>query len=235
MESPYSHNPFSAVYAPKKVRAAFFRQAYLGFALLLLLWIAVECWLIQLPISRTLYHLWFDSNTGWMGVLAGFLILRFITRQVSNRGLHWSLQFLSLAACLILQSILFLPILLHGQHMTGSPFLKEASILAGSLFLGIVATAISIRRDFNKYLALSQILLWLGAGLLACAFIWGFKEGWFILLSLTAIASFAVFHETLRILKYQDTDEVFGASLNLFASLSLLLWVSLRFVIIRIR
>jgi len=235
METSPSPNPFCISYASPEERASFLRRAYLGFALMIVLWFGLDTLLLKLPLSRDLITIWFSNSSSWFIVIIGFLLLRLITRLVSNRGLHISMQIGALAACLILQSLLFAPILIMGESLAGSPFLLETMVMAGFLLLGVLCTAFTVRKDFSQVMVISQISICLISGLLACAWIWGIQEDWFLLLGIAAISGFAILHATLRIMNHQDTDEILSASLNLFASLSLLLWVSLRFIILRTR
>ena len=163
-------------------------------------------------------------------VFGGLVVGGWIASSVAHRVQSLPLQYLCLAAYTALEALFFTPLLYILVHRTnGGPELLTAA--AGTTlfaFAGLTAIAFMTRKDFSF---LRGVLAFVGI----CAFaaiigglIFGYSLGLWFTVGMIAFAGAAILYDTSNIIHHYPKDRYVGASLQLFASVTLLFWYVIR-------
>jgi hypothetical protein len=137
------------------------------------------------------------------------------------------LQYLALAAFVMAQAIMFVPLL--AIAIAAQPGIVESA--AGVTLLGtagLTAVAFITRKDFSF---LRSLLMWGGMLALvgiAASVLFGFAMGTWFSVAMIGFAGAAVLYDTSNILHHYPEDRYVGAALQLFASIALMFWYVLR-------
>ena len=181
-------------------RAAFIRRTYFHLAVALLLFTGLEYYLVNAPFAANLAA----SMTGgmsWLIVLGLFMAVSYIANKLALSGGSEQMQYLGLGLFIIAEAIVFLPLLFIATHFGGE---------------GLIPTA-----------GLMTLLL---VGGITCSMIFGFSLGLIFSAVMIIFAGGSVLYSTSNILHQYRTDQHVAASLSLFASVALLFFYILQFL-----
>ena len=166
-------------------------------------------------------------GTSWLLVLGGFMVISWLARSVAHGSGSKANQYAGLAAYVVGQAILFVPLLYIADRYADG-VIVSAGIVTALAFLGLTAVAFITRKDFSF---LRGILFWAGIValvLIVAGAIFGFQLGTFFSVAMVAVAGAAILYDTSNVLHHYPEDRYVAASLELFASVALMLWYVLR-------
>jgi FtsH-binding integral membrane protein len=171
-------------------------------------------------------------STSWLLVLGGFLILSWFARSVVHKATSKASQYAALAAYVFGQAIIFVPLLYIADKFAPGAIASAAAIT----FVAFIALTLVVwitRKDFSF---LRGILMWGGIialVLIAGGVIFGFQLGTYFSVAMVALAGAAILYDTSNVLHHYPEDRYVAASLELFASVALMLWYVLRLLMSR--
>ncbi len=166
-------------------------------------------------------------STSWLLVLGGFMVISWLARGVAHRATSKPMQYAALAAYVVGQSIIFVPLLFVANHYAPGA-ISSAAIVTAFAFTGLTMVAFITRKDFSF---LRGILFWAGIValvLIIAGTIFGFQLGTYFSVAMVGIAGAAILYDTSNVLHHYPEDRYVAASLELFASVALMLWYVLR-------
>lgn len=170
-------------------------------------------------IARTLLSL----PGGWLVVLGGFMVVSWIASRAAHTATSLATQYAALAAFVAAEALIFVPLLyIAGQYYPGVITSAAAITLIG--FTGLTAIAFMTRKDFSF---LGALLKWgMLCALLAIggSLIFGFTLGPLFSVVMIAMAGAAILYDTSNVMHRYPHDRYVGASMQLFASVALMLW-----------
>jgi uncharacterized protein len=166
-------------------------------------------------------------GTSWLLVLGGFVVVSWIARSVAHKAESKSAQYGALAFYVVGESIIFVPLLyLANQLAPGA--ISSAAMVTFLGFAALTAIVFVTRKDFSF---LRGILMWGGVSaivLIVAGAIFGFQLGTYFSVGMIALAGAAILYDTSNVLHHYSEDRYVAASLELFASVALMLWYVLR-------
>lgn len=140
-----------------------------------------------------------------------------------------NVQYLGLAFYVLLEAIIFLPMIYLAVVYTESiEVLKQAALLTLALFGGLTAVAFLSNKDFSFLKNVIVIGGFVSLGLIVIAILFGFNLGLWFSLGMVLLASASILYETQKLKDVYSPNQYVGASLQLFASIMLLFWYILR-------
>jgi FtsH-binding integral membrane protein len=171
-------------------------------------------------------------GTSWLLVLGGFMVVSWIARSAAHRAVSKTTQYAALAGYVLGESIIFVPLLSMADKFAPGT-IASATIITFLAFVGLSLVAFITRKDFSF---LRGILMW--GGILALVLIvggaiFGFQLGTYFSVAMVGIAGAAILYDTSNILHHYPEDRYVAASLELFASVALMLWYVLRLLMSR--
>ena len=129
---------------------------------------------------------------------------------------------------ILVDAIIFLPLLFVTQYSAGGGVILEAGIYTMALFAALTAIVFLSRKDFSFLGPILMIGGFLALGFIAASLLFGFSLGSVFALVMVAFAAGAILYDTSNIIHHYRTDQHVAASLSLFASVALLFWYILR-------
>jgi hypothetical protein len=211
-------------------RAQFIQRTYTHLAGAVGAFILVECLLFQTGIAAAFANFVFASRFAWLGILGGFALLGWLSRELAAKADSVNTQYIGLGIYVVAEALIFAPILYIAVNLSDPNVLPTAAILTLLLFGGLTTVALTTRRDFSFLGSILKIGGFVALGLIICSTIFGFTLGLFFSVVMVIFASAAILYDTSKIMHHYSANQYVAASLELFASVALLFWYVLRIV-----
>jgi FtsH-binding integral membrane protein len=211
-----------------EARAKFISNTYGHVAAAILLFTTIEMWLFS--TGRIVGLSQWIMSFNWLIIIGALMLVSWGATHVAHKVESKPLQYLALAAFVIMEAIIFAPLLLIAANI--APGIIESAV--GITLLGVgglTAVAFITRKDFSF---MRGILMW--AGILAMVAIvgsvlFGFQLGTWFSVAMIGFAGGAVLYDTSNIIHHYPEDKYVGAALALFSSIALMFWYVLRLLI----
>ena len=218
--------------APPSARVAFIRRTYAHLAGAVLAFVGLEAFLLTSGIGLQLYNSIFLSfNGAWIGLMILFIVGGFAAQMMARSRQSVGVQYAGLALYVMLQAIIFLPLLIlatKAPQYAGKDLPLQAGIVTLAAFAGLTAAVFLTGKDFSFL----GPILWVGAlialGVIIAAVIGGTSPGLWFAVAMVALFAGFVIYDTSNVLHHYGTDQHVSASLELFASVTMLFWYILR-------
>ena len=210
-------------------RAAFIRRTYAHLAVAILGFIGVEYYLVHSPFGAKLASS-MTSGMSWLVVLAVFMGVSYIANRLAMSDSSQQMQYLGLGLFVIAEAIIFLPLLYIATYYAGPGLIPTAGLMTLLLVGGITATVFITRKDFSFMGSFLSIGGFVALGFIVCSMVFGFSLGLIFSSVMVLFAAGSVLYTTSNILHQYRTDQHVAASLSLFASVALLFFYILQFL-----
>ncbi|HEX9001044.1 MAG TPA: Bax inhibitor-1 family protein [Blastocatellia bacterium] len=219
----------SVFQAEASERAGFIRRTYAHLALAVLAFMAIEAFLLRLPFAGAMAAV-MTGGYSWLIVLAAFMGVSWLAERWAHSDASPGMQYLGLGIYVVAEAILFLPLLYIAANFASAEVIPTAGLITGFLFAGLTATVFITRKDFSWMRSVLVIGGFVALGVIAASIVFGFSLGIIFSAIMILFASAAILYDTSQVLHHYRTDQHVAASLSLFASVALLFWYVLRFV-----
>ena len=221
----------SAEYAVPEARAQFIRRTYAHLACAILGFLVLEYALLSLPGIERIVAL-MTTGVNWILVLGLFMVAGWIADRWARSEVSRGLQYAGLALYVVIEAIIFLPLMFFAVNVTRDPtVVPAAAIITGLLFVGLTVVAFTTRADFSFLRGVIFIGGFVALGLIVASLLFGFTLGVIFAVVMVGLASAAILYTTSNILHYYRADQYVAASLSLFAAVALMfyyvLWILL--------
>jgi FtsH-binding integral membrane protein len=236
----YDQNPYQAVYdkgfvaamAEESERATFIRRTYLHLGGAIAAFAALEFLLFMVAgeavgnIVRTMSGGW-----NWLVVLGAFMAVSWIAHRWASSTTSLTTQYLGLGLFVVAEAVIFLPLLYVAQRL-GPDTIVAAALMTGIVFGGLTLVVFTTRADLSSWGKYLWVAGFVALGVIVASIITGgFGLGVIFSACMIALASGYILYETSNVLHHYRTDQYVAAALALFASVAILFWYILRFVI----
>lgn len=171
-------------------------------------------------------------GVSWLFVLGGFMVVSWLASRTAHLAQAKAAQYAALAAYVMAQSIIFVPLLYIADKIAPGA-ISSAAAVTFIAFTALTAVVFFTRKDFSF---LRGILCWGGIialTLIVAGVIFGFQLGTFFSIGMVALAGGAILYDTSNVLHHYPEDRYVAAALQLFASVALMLWYVLRLFLSR--
>ncbi len=212
-------------------RADFYKRTYLHVALAILAFMVVESFLLQL-VPGEIISMMFGGKFVWLFIIGLFWLGSFIANKFAF-SLSRSAQYFGLGLYVMLEAIIFLPVLYIAASYTGGDVIMQAGIITLSMFGGLTALVFMSGYDFSFMRTGIIIGGFISLGLIVGGAIFGFNLGLWFSVGMVVLASASILYQTSQIKDTYTTDQYVGAALQIFASVMLLFWYILRILMSR--
>jgi uncharacterized protein len=163
----------------------------------------------------------------WLLVLGGFVVVSWVARSVAHRSSSKGAQYAALAGYVVAETIIFVPLLYVADKFAPGA-IASAAMVTFLAFVGLSLVAFITRKDFTF---LRGMLFWGGIialVLIVAGVVFGFHLGTYFSVGMVALAGASILYDTSNVLHHYPEDRYVAASLELFASVALMLWYVLR-------
>lgn len=171
-------------------------------------------------------------SVSWLLVLGGFMIVGWLASRAAHRAVSPVAQYAALAAFVLAEAIIFVPLLFIAQAIAPG-VIQSAALITLAGFTGLTVVVFATRKDFSF---LGSVLRWAFVGALLLILggtLFGFELGTFFSVGMIALAGGAILYDTSNVMHHYPEDRYVAAALELFASVALLFWYVLRLLMSR--
>ncbi|KPE51094.1 Bax inhibitor-1 family protein [Chryseobacterium indologenes] len=212
-------------------KADFYRKTYLHVALSILAFIGVETLLLKI-VPVELIAMMFGQKYTWLLIIGVFWLASILANKWSLAQSR-STQYLGLGFYIVLEAVIFLPLIYIAVNTAGGNVIFQAAMLTVSMFAGLSLVAFMSNKDFSFLRNVIVIGGFIAIGLIVAGAIFGFNLGLWFSVGMVLLASASILYETSKLKNTYTTGQYVGASLQLFASIMLLFWYILRILMSR--
>ncbi len=212
-------------------KAGFYRKTYLHVALAILAFIGAESVLLQMVPDQLIFAM-FAQRYIWLLIIGVFWLASVLATKWSL-SLSKSTQYFGLGFYVILEAVIFLPLIKIATLYAGPQVIFQAAMLTIAMFAGISAVAFTSKRDFSFLKNIIVIGGFISIGLIVGGMVFGFNLGLWFSVGMVILASATILYQTSRLKDSYSTNQYVGASLQLFASIMLLFWYILSILMSR--
>ena len=210
-------------------RADFIKRTYLHLGGAIATFALLESLLIKSGVAASFMSLLSGSKWSWLIVLAVFMGVSMLANSWAHNGLSREKQYLGLGLYTIAEAVIFMP-LIYMALARADDVLLHASVITVALVAGLTFTAFSTKINFSFMGRFLMIGGFVAMGVIVAAIIFGFSLGLWFSGAMILFAAASVLYSTSNIIHEYHTDQHVAASLSLFASVGLLFWYVLQFM-----
>jgi FtsH-binding integral membrane protein len=220
-----------AIRAQESARASFIRRTYGHLAGAILAFVALELLIFKALPTEQLIQSMFGSKWSLLILLGAFIGAGWVAQAWAMSATSRGLQYLGLGLYVVIQAIIFIPILYVAANYTSASVIPTAGIMTLAMFGGLTATVFVTGKDYSFLGPILSMAIWISLGLIVAALIFGFSLGLLFSFAMVALASGYIIYDTSNVLHHYRTDQYVAAALALFASVALLFFYILRILI----
>lgn len=227
--SNLAETDFEALGRAASARSEFIKKTYLNLAFAFIVFAALESALMSWQPAVDLAARMVSGNA-WLVVLLVFMGISWLANSWAVTPNSTGTQYAGLYLYVFAEAIVFLPLLLIAKSIAPDA-IPQAAILTGALSAALMCFAFFSKKDFSFLGAFLSIGFFVSLGLIVCAILFGFELGLWFSGAMIVFASIAILYQTSAMIHtYRDSQYV-AAALGLFASIALLFWYILQFLI----
>lgn len=219
--------------ATEAEKASFYKKTYLHVALALLAFIFTETILLYTVPSELIISM-VNGKFLWLFIIGLFWLGTTLSNKMAFAPTR-NEQYLGLGLYVLLESIIFLPMLYIAAFYAGGDVIMQAALVTLFMFSGLTATVFFTTTDFSFLRTALVIGGFVSLGVIVVGAIFGFNLGLWFSVAMVALASGSILYQTSQIKDHYGTQQYVGAALQLFASIMLLFWYILRILMSRRR
>lgn len=212
-------------------RSEFIKKCYLNLAGAFAVFVCVEALLMTWQPAIELSYRMISGNN-WLIVLLAFMGVSWLANNWALSGGSTGKQYAGLYLYVFAEAIIFMPLLLLANQYAPDA-IPQAAILTFAMSAGITIYAFVSKKDFSFIGGFLVIASFVALGLIVCSMLFGFGLGLWFSGAMIVFASFALLYQTSAIIHQYRNDQYVAAALGLFASIALLFWYILQFLISR--
>jgi hypothetical protein len=227
-------NPYNTLVANASEldRAAFYRRTYAHVALAVLSFIVVEALLLEFIPENVIIGM-MSSRYLWLGIIGLFWLGGTLSEKLVASA-DRNTQYLGLGAYVILEAIIFLPMIYIALiYSGGAAVIQQAGLITLSMFTGLTAVVFLTNKDFSFLRTALVIGGFISIGLIVAGALFGFDLGLWFSVGMVVLASVSILYQTSQIKNQYETDQHVAAALQIFSSVMLLFWYVLRILMSR--
>ena len=212
-------------------KASFYRKTYMHVALAILAFIFVETALLMVVPAELIMGM-VSKNYVWLMIIGGFWLASMLAEKWTMASSR-SMQYAGLGFYVLLEAIIFLPLIYIAVAYTGGKVILQAGLITFMLFIGLTGVALTSKRDFSFLRSVLIIGGFISLGLIIAGWIFQFNLGLWFSAGMVFLAGASILYQTNQLKNVYTTEQYVGASLQLFASVMLLFWYVLRILMSR--
>src|SRR5262245_32525476 len=208
-------------------RVTFIQRTYGHLAGAILAFAGLEALLIMSGLGAEIVQQLFRGSGGMLVLMLLFIGGGYLAQYWARSATSRAMQYAGLALYVVLQAVIFLPILMLA--VTRDPFIiQKAALLTLGVFAGLTMAVFMTGKDFSFMRTGLIVASWASVGLILVAILFGLDLGTWFSFGMVALAAAFIIYDTSNVMHHYRSDQYVAASLELFASVALLFFYILR-------
>ncbi len=212
-------------------RALFIKKTYMHLALAILGFAVLEYFLLAMPAMGNLAMKMYEGYN-YLIVMGLFMFVSYIANKWALNSESMPMQYAGLSLFVVAEAVICAPLLLIADALVPEA-IPQAAALTFAMFLGLTFIVLFTGKDFSFLRSILVLCSFVALGLIICSIIFGFQLGLLFVGAMIIFASFSIIYQTSSILHNYNENQYVAASLGIFASVILLFWYILQFLISR--
>jgi len=214
---------------PGEAKAGFIRRTYTHVALAIAAFALIESQLISMGFGEQALALLATSKWSWLIVLGAFMGVGMLADRWAHSNTSREMQYAGLALYVVAEAIIFLPLIYMAQSRAPG-VIENAAVLTGALVAGITLVVFTTRKDFSFLAPALKIGGIVAMGIIVASIVFGASLGMYFSAVMIIFAGGCVLYTTSNVLHSYREDQHVAASLALFASIALMFWYMIQFL-----
>lgn len=214
---------------PGEQKAAFIRSTYGHLAMAIAVFALLEAQLLKMGFGEQMMAMLAVSKWSWLLVLGAFMLVGTVADKWARSGRSREMQYAGLGLYIVAEAIIFLPLIYTAMRVAPG-VLPDAAIITASLVTGLTMVVVTTRKDFSFLAPALKIGGVVALGVIVASIAFGFHLGTLFSTIMIAFAAGCILYTTSNILHVYREDQHVAASLALFASVALLFWYVIQFL-----
>ena len=214
---------------PGEAKAGFIRRTYGHLAVAIAAFALVESQLLKLGYGEQMIAMLQTSKWSWLLVMAAYMGVSMLADKWARNGASRELQYAGLGLYIVALSVLFLPMMYIAINYAPD-VLPKAALITGALVGGLTMVVFTTRKDFSFLAPALTIGAVVAIGIIVASIAFGFSIGIFFSAAMIVFSAASILYTTSNILHVYREDQHVAASLALFASVGLLFWYVVQFL-----
>lgn len=162
--------------------------------------------------------------SNWLVVLGGFMLLGWLSSYFTRRQSTLQMQYIEMGVTILLQAIIFMPLLLVAVVYSDASVLPNA-VMATLIGFGVLTAIVS--KSGKDFSFLGPFLAILGLAALAAivgSILFSVTLGFYFSVAMVVFAAAVVLYETSKVIHNYGPGQHVAAATGLFASVALLFY-----------
>lgn len=214
---------------PGEEKASFIRRTYSHLAIAIAAFALIEYQLISMGLGEKAMELLAVSKWSWLVVLVAFMGVGMLANKWAHSNTSREMQYAGLVLYVVAEAIIFLPLIFMAVRFAPG-VLENAALITGALVAGITLVVFTTRKDFSFIGPALKIGGMVALGIIVASIAFGFQLGLLFSGVMILFAGGCVLYTTSNVLHTYREDQHVAASLALFASVALLFWYVVQFL-----
>ncbi len=212
-------------------RVAFIRKTYAHLGGAILAFVLLCYLMVTSGFARDL-SLWALSGGGynWLLFLGLFMGGSWVATRWAQSDTSRSIQYLGLALYVVLEALIFTPILYIAAYYTDPSVIPTAGVLTLLIFAGLTGTVFLTKKDFSFLRGALNIGVMAAFGLIIAGILFGFNLGLFFSFAMVILMSGYILYYTSQVFAHYRPTQYVAASLALFSAIATLFFYVLQIV-----
>lgn len=209
-------------------RAQFIERTYLHLGGAMAAFVGLEYVFLHTPFMRQLGVSMLQTH--WGLVLLLFVAVSWIADYFARHSSSRPMQYLGLGLYVLAEAVIFVPLMMLAEHFGGADTIMTAGVSTLAIFAALTGIVMVTKKDFS-WMRGALMILSLGAlGLIVFSLLFGFQLGIFFVVFMIALSACYILYDTSNIMRHYHPQAYVAAALTLFASVALMFWYILQFV-----
>lgn len=206
-------------------RVEFIRRTYLHVAGAIAVFTALMAAVYTLVPLEVLVNVL--GNVGALGIILLFIAGSYLSGYLVRPDHSPAVQYAGLGVYILLEVLIFWPLLVVVEFKTGSlDLVYQAALLTAAVAGGLTLATLWTRSDFSFLGPIISIGSFVALGIILAAILFGFQLGLLFAFAMVALMSAAILYATSNVLYVYRTDQYVGAALYIFAAvMTLFFWI----------
>jgi FtsH-binding integral membrane protein len=213
-------------------RAGFYKKTYTHVALAFLAFVLVEGFLFASGLAEVIGGFLFASKWMLIGVMIGFAFASSYVQNIAYSATEKKNQYLALGLYILLQAVIFIPLIFMAFSYAGAGALTNilipAVLITTALFAGLILTVFITGKDFSFLKAGISIGFMIMFGIAIVGMIAGFNIGSWFSIGMIVLMAGAILYQTSQVQHAYHKEQYVAASVAIFASFMTLLFYVIR-------
>lgn len=226
-----TYDGWTVAQAKPETRVDFLHKTYQHLALAIAAFVGLEAFLLGVldlgPSSLRLV----SGQWTWLIVLVAFGFASSIAHRWARDATTPSKAYAGLAMYVVLEALIFLPLLSLAQHLAGdNSLIMQAGFITAIAFGGLTVTVLLTKADLSFLGGILRVGFFVALGVIVVSILFGLSLGTWFAAAMVLFAGGAIAYETSNMVHHYRPGQHVAAALGLFASVALMFWYVLQLV-----